>query len=232
MEYGEFAHAAYENNIDVNGYKLDVDMSDKYSKVYYNKNEVVLTIRGTASLSDLLPDMALIQGILTSTSRYKNEANKLVKIMYKYKGSKFIVVGHSLGGSIATELAKKYKNVTAYVFNTGSSHWTLAYSLADKLKCKINGKYCHKNIHSFRVLGDPVSLLSFGNTTILPNGVNVHGVANFREKMAKDVVEGDILVEDTDKFHKVLENNGSSIITQDDEILEYAPNDKVIFILK
>lgn len=247
-KYGEFAHAAYlkmdDKNIEIPGYTLDKELSDDKSKVYTKEDtkeepkeepkeeEAILAIRGTASLSDVLPDVALIQGILTSTSRYKKEQDKLVRMMHKYKGFKFVVTGHSLGGSIALELAKKYKNVEAYIFNTGASHWSLAYSLADKLKCKISGKYCRKNIHSFRVLGDPISLLSFGNTTVMPNSLNVHSVGNFHEKLAKDAIKGDILVEDTDVYHKVESNNGAEIITEDNEILEYSQGDKIITLNK
>lgn len=231
-KYGIFANAAYENDIEIPGYKLDTYLSGEKAKVYVNDEEAILCLRGTAGLSDISDDYAILNGYLSSTRRYKREEDRLLKMMHKYRGRQFVVVGHSLGASLARELGKKYKKIQVYAYNTGASHWTLADSLIDKLKCRFVDKYCHRNIHSFKVLGDPLSLLSLGDVTILPNGINVHGIANFTEKLAKDAIADDILVEDVDKFHKVLDNDGAAITTTGDEKLEYSQGDKIITLNK
>jgi hypothetical protein len=135
----KLANSSYEKperrpKYDVNyGFKdrgliYDGDASDKYHAVYLDpkNNKVYVSIRGTQlnrgfgeSASDLLDDVAVGVGAPAATRRYKDSEKKYLDLKKKYPDMEIELVSHSLGGSVASELTKKY-GVASHNFNTGS----------------------------------------------------------------------------------------------------------------
>ena len=107
------------------GYKLDTELSSRENKVFYNpySNKMVFSVAGTNPLSarDLATDAYLAflgRAGLIQTSRFKEAETTLNKARQKYKGSKKVLISHSLGSSITQNLAKEGEEIKG--FGTGS----------------------------------------------------------------------------------------------------------------
>ena len=120
-------NASYTPNADLSkyGYQTDAGLSTKETKVFYNpyENKVLYSVKGTNPLSarDIGTDMYLAflgNAGLRQTNRYKEAKSVLEKVRQKYKGSKKVVIGHSLGSKIASNIANPDEQV--YGFGTGS----------------------------------------------------------------------------------------------------------------
>ena len=120
-------NASYTPNADLSkyGYQTDTALSTKENKVFYNpsQNKVLYTVAGTNPLSarDIGTDAYLAflgQAGLRKTNRYKEAKSVLERAREKYKGSKKVLLGHSLASSIISDIAKPEEKV--YGFGTGS----------------------------------------------------------------------------------------------------------------
>jgi len=107
------------------GYNLDTGLSTRETKVFHNpyENKMVFSVAGTNPLSarDIGTDAYLAflgNAGLRQTNRYKEAQAGLEKARQKYKGSKKVVIGHSLGSKIASNIANPDEQV--YGFGTGS----------------------------------------------------------------------------------------------------------------
>ena len=142
---------SYDNknyNKDYGDYKIDNDLTNKKTQVYYNgdKNHVVSVHRGTKDINDWLTDLKLAFGI--KDKRFKEAQNLQNKINEKYSNSNHTILGHSLGSELAKE-ANKYadKSKTELIGLNGP---TLPYDL----------KKDKENVYNIRSTYDPISLLN------------------------------------------------------------------------
>jgi len=143
------------------GYKYDSMLSSKNNKVWVNpkKHKLLYTVAGTDKFSpkDWGTDAYLAFGGLKSTDRYKSADNVLKLAKQKYHGYKTVVAGHSLGSTIAQQIASKGNNDKFYGLDGG---FTMGQKLTD-----------NKNFHNFRTNGDWVSAVGAinPNMTTLSN---------------------------------------------------------------
>jgi len=107
------------------GYKLDPSLSSKETKVFYNplSNKMVYTVAGTNPFSprDIGTDLYLAfagSTGLKQTERYKEAQRILNQAREKYPKAKKVLVGHSLGNTVISELARPEEKV--YGFGKGS----------------------------------------------------------------------------------------------------------------
>jgi hypothetical protein len=107
------------------GYVLDTGLSSRETKVFHNpyENKMIFSVAGTNPLSprDIGTDAYLAfmgNAGLRQTNRYKEAKSVLEKAREKYKGSKKVLVGHSLASTIISDIAKPEEKV--YGFGTGS----------------------------------------------------------------------------------------------------------------
>ena len=110
-----------------NGYNYDSMLSNHNQQVYYNPTDrkLIVNVAGTHNLHDVGTDLYLAAGKLKDTNRYK-EADKIFKeAKQKYRPSKTNVVGHSLGGSIASYISGN--NDKVHTLNSG-------YTIGEKTK--------------------------------------------------------------------------------------------------
>ena len=87
----------------MNGYKLDKELSSSNQQVYYNPEhkKLVVSVAGTHNLRDWGTDIFLGAGKLKDTNRYKEAKSIYDKAKYKYNPLQSTAVGHSLGSSIS-----------------------------------------------------------------------------------------------------------------------------------
>lgn len=111
-----------EEKMKKHNYKLDSQLSNIQTKVFYNPeadNPLLITYRGTKNLiNDVPTDVALAFGQLKHTQRYKDSKHIYHQAKDKYK-SNALLVGHSLGGSLASAVSEP--NDKVITFNKGSA---------------------------------------------------------------------------------------------------------------
>jgi hypothetical protein len=114
VDFHDALKASYGNrdarkNIESKGYKYDTDLSNDNQQIYYNPTtkKMLNTIAGTHKISDWGTDLYLGLGHLQDTNRYKEAAKTLEAAKAKYKPSKTVIAGHSLGSSIGQTLSSK-----------------------------------------------------------------------------------------------------------------------------
>jgi hypothetical protein len=110
-ELGKFVEASYKKKgevQDVNGYKIDNELSTRRNKVYTNdKGEAVVAIAGTDNMKDWSNNLLIPFGLHSETDRYKNSEETLRKTNAKYGKQKVSVIGHSQSGHIVNDLADR-----------------------------------------------------------------------------------------------------------------------------
>ncbi len=160
-----------------NGYNYDSMLSNHNQQVYYNPNDrkLIVNVSGTHNLSDWGTDLYLASGRLKDTNRYKEADRAFKEAKLKYRPSKTNVVGHSLGGSIASYIAGN--NDKVHTLNSG-------YTIGQKTK---------KNRNEYQVGGDAVSLFgsnqkhthlisgNYKNSGLIPlDLLNAHSISNIK----------------------------------------------------
>jgi hypothetical protein len=162
--------------------------------------KIFVSIRGTdlstikSAIEDLGTDLALSIGQLKHTPRFRRDDRELQKLIAKYGKDNITITGHSLGGKLAVDLARKY-DIEAHAFNEGASpleameEFGGESSIISDLKSKKKQKD-HSNINRYFVSNDPVSISGLvGNSTgahdtenlnvIAQSGSNAHSLDNF-----------------------------------------------------
>jgi len=138
-------------------YVLDEKLSSGNQKVFFNPitKKLLVAIAGTHNLKDVITDVRLGLGQIKDTTRYKEAKKILEKARKRYPSASesIDIVGHSLGGQIASRVSKNKDKVITY--GKGS---TL-------------GETVRSNEKSYRVKGDLLSSLARDTITI-PKEVN------------------------------------------------------------
>ena len=154
----DILHNSYSqdpNALTKNGFNYDSDLSNDNQQVYYNpkQNKLLYSIAGTHNLNDIGTDIYLGLGKIKDTNRYKSADDTLAKAKQKYNPANTTLVGHSLGGNIASKIGKPEDKI--FTFNKGST---------------INEKVIPQE-KSYRSNGDLVSIFNStnNNTTTLKN---------------------------------------------------------------
>lgn len=102
--------------LEKDGYVYDHELSNHNQQVYYNpeKKKLITSVAGTHNWSDVGTDIYLAAGKLKKTNRYKEAHSTLRKAKAKYNPSESSVVGHSLGGAIASRIGQKEDKIITY----------------------------------------------------------------------------------------------------------------------
>ncbi len=92
-----------------NGFSADVYMNRE-------KNTVIIAFRGTEFFT--IKDWAYANLSILGKNQYTSAMKLLKRMKSKYRGYKFISVGHSLGGGLALHTSVCWSDVDAVTFNT------------------------------------------------------------------------------------------------------------------
>jgi len=158
------------------GYRIDRDLTNNNVLTAYNpfNNKVITVVNGTNPLSpsDLWTDLRLASGNLKGSDRYREAESVYLKAKKKYEAP-VTIVGHSLGGAIATNMV--LPSDRAIVYGAANSPFT-------KKK---------ENLYSYRTSGDPFSAFDATARTMdnpernpikLLNPIQPHNVSNIADK--------------------------------------------------
>ena len=196
--YARMAEATYyqRSTPDIGGYILDASRSNDRVKVYKRPGEVVFAVRGTeiTDVKDLVADVGVFFNTLKMDRTYQFVKSQLQNLIASgLKGDKLILTGHSLGGSICTELLMEFPDdVSAvHIYNSGIGYKRFAQNLKDALKCKINSssRECQiyetmkRKLNVYITGKDPISMLGVstpGTVHYVPStSANWHSITNF-----------------------------------------------------
>jgi len=95
-----------KNNL--NGYKLDDELSNHNHQVYYHpeKKKLLYNVTGTHNAEDIIDDIRLATGFgFKKTKRYNEEKETLKRSKQKYGTDNAILTGHSLGGAYTSYIS-------------------------------------------------------------------------------------------------------------------------------
>lgn len=140
------------------GYRLDEDLSNHNQTIGYNptQKKLLQSTAGSHNLKDwgLDGNASILFGRLgkgyKNTTRYKEAERTLYNAREKYKDrSSTVLTGHSQGGTVTSYLPMD-NTTKGFALNAG---FTIGQKVTNR-----NGKLKH-----YRLLGDPVSILSSGS---------------------------------------------------------------------
>ena len=190
QELAKLSDASYkEFNATKRGYlkqankhlRLDASLTNKYITVGRDirNNNIYISHRGTKAndFGDLSADLAILTGTEKTHSRFTEAQKHLDKVRAKYPDANIILASHSLGGTIARNLAYNNEGIEAHIFNPGSS----IGHVQDSKKWKENEN--RSRIVTYHVGGDVVSMLGLHGEEelkiIKQNRSNPHSLSNF-----------------------------------------------------
>ncbi len=158
--------------------------------MYVSPDTVALGIRGTdpKNPEDLLSDVHILTSTLKVSRRYREIAARFKQLKKEFPDKKKVIIGHSLGGSLASQLLVDYiDDIHAiYVYNPGAVPSDIVKGLKTRLFAALGVKFYKKlkrKTHLFHVKGDIISFLSrFHAGThkdVKQDSSNPHSVENF-----------------------------------------------------
>lgn len=180
-------------------YKNWTVLSNKDADTFWINREtktIIHSIRGTdiknthnSRNKDILADIALSFGLKKIMSRYRKSENAVKITQREYKpeeGWTYHWTGHSLGASVAGDLALEYGNeeTHAFLFNQGAPSVPISMDYTNLMSHPSIDKKREK-VHNYITVGDVISNSGFFDVTqqniLVPKkeSENVHSISNF-----------------------------------------------------
>lgn len=124
---------------------------DVSTVAYVNNEKLIISFRGTASLDDVVTDLALIQHSERESTRFIQDLTRFDGIVKANPNREIILTAHSLGGAISLFINSERSNVgKVYIINPGINLRNILQSFTNN----------SGNVTILRSANDPVSLLS------------------------------------------------------------------------
>lgn len=161
-------------------WELDEELSSIHFCVYvnYQEKKVIFSVRGTqlSDMSDIAEDVKIIaqdlgQGNFARGSLRLKQAEALFKVIKnKYPNFSYLTASHSLGARTSKELARKYPELQAILFNTGGLDFF--GNVGDYRRQNINDITSGTDIISFGSLVNPSTLVYNPNWRYFSHGID------------------------------------------------------------
>lgn len=133
---------------------IDPQFSDPRRFVMIHNSRCVTVQRGTQiSSEDLLSDAMIVLGAEHLDRNVRRWVEEYPDIVAKYPHLEHYVTGHSLGGTVALHIHKRYPAAKTYAFNPGVARLDV-------------DKAVDPNLEIWVVDGDPLSMAVQGNANV------------------------------------------------------------------
>ena len=167
------------------GFELEEKFNEFEYALYVNheKKTWIIGYRGTevTAVKDYISDVNILLGTQAWNDRFNGSVKVYEDAKKMYPDYHSVVTGHSLGGTIAYFIAKKFIPDRCVGFNPGSSaNPTFAQLIADT---QAEAPWT-RHVFTYHISGDPISSLSFiGYSRSFRkrnlNPMGLHAIANF-----------------------------------------------------
>ncbi|PZM86690.1 MAG: hypothetical protein DLD55_05030 [candidate division SR1 bacterium] len=181
-----FAYLAPEKRpYQIGDFYLEPSYNTLFHCIYLNHKEKICIIayRGTDAKekADLLSDAQIILGVNAIDPRVGGSLQLFDQVRKSHPEYKKWICGHSLGGTLCYIVAKHRKVDYCCTFNPGSAPNKIFILM---LRDTLLKKAWTQKIHTYKIIGDPISLFSYvGETTsfFVPkwNPLELHAMKNF-----------------------------------------------------
>lgn len=181
INYALLSSSAYSPQKEVRGYKILQKYSSPDRVVYeHQSGHKIIAFRGTdpTNLRDVSTDLLLATGSEALSHRFHKAEMITQELVQKYGKENVSVTGHSLGGSQAMHVSKKF-GVVGHAYNP---HTTLTSALT-------GANYPNVTLHVNE--GDPISAFYPGahfhtvDVRSHGTGLKAHGIENFVQTQPK-----------------------------------------------
>jgi len=159
-KYALVSKATYDNDLNLDGYIVDTDLSNRRTLVAVNENDkhVIVGYRGTniKNHGDNLYNTLIGIGAEKQTKEYKRNKRATQRTINKYEGYNIETTGHSRGALDAYNIGQDLK-LHSHVFNPPSRIETSLITAIGNFLVNRND-----NSNIYFVKGDPVGWLGRG----------------------------------------------------------------------
>jgi hypothetical protein len=140
----EMVNEAYDKKAKKEIDSFDLVAETNTLKFYKKNNVIVVSVRGTANVSDLLADLSSIVKMVDKSNRYKQDENDIKEFQKNYPQSEYIYffVGHSLAGMLIDLFLKNKLGEAGFSYNpaildySNDNHYRI-YSSSDEILYKL-----------------------------------------------------------------------------------------------
>lgn len=169
----------------IGDFYLEPSYNDLFHCIYLNHSQKVCIIgyRGTDTKekSDLLSDAQIILGVNAIDPRVSGSLKLFDQVRKSHPDYQKRICGHSLGGTLCYIVAKHRRVDYCCTFNPGSAPNKIFILM---LKDTLLKKDRTQKIHTYKIIGDPISLCSYVGKTVsffVPhwNPLKLHAMENF-----------------------------------------------------
>ena len=175
---------AYKNNLlrtnEIGNFKLVPELSTNQMAVYRNlKNKtIIISVRGTSNLKDLLTDLSLSIESIT-TNQFDKLNRNINQVKSQHPDFKFIYTGHSLGATKILDYVSKFGGngvvFNSYIPQLDRHSITLLTSTPNVIKYSILGDIFSNNIFSLKKADTNAKLLTINKVGL----INKHSINSF-----------------------------------------------------
>jgi hypothetical protein len=219
-DYFEATKSSYNKKAtkDINGYVNIYDGSTM--DIFKNdaKKEIIIAMRGTASIKDIITDLNFISNTLIYTARYKDDKKVIDKYIKLYSPEiySYYITGHSLGGGLSAALMREYPFIKeGVVYNSATQpidlikqNPDLTYLYIDKDPLyKTTGRFIsNKKVYPYQ------KRLNGLSSFIIPDMIQAHKLNQFEKLYAgnipDNIIDKDLYIEAKKEADKVYKSHG------------------------
>ena len=219
-DYFEATKSSYNKKAtkNINGYLNIYDGSTM--DIFKNdaKKEIIIAMRGTASLKDIITDLNFISNTLIYTARYKDDKKVIDKYIKLYSPEvyNYYITGHSLGGGLSSALMREYPFIKAgIVYNSATQPIDLINQNPDLTYLYINKDPLYKTTGRFisnKVVYPYQKNLNGFSSKLTPDFIQAHKLNQFEKLYAgnipDNIIDKDLYMEAKNKADKIYKSHG------------------------
>jgi hypothetical protein len=219
-DYFEATKSSYNKKAteNINGYLNIYDGGTMDIFKNETKKEIIIAMRGTASLKDIITDLNFVSNTLTYTARYKDDKKVIDKYVKLYSPDvySYYITGHSLGGGLSSALMREYPFIKeGVVYNSATQPIDLIKQNPDLTYLYIDKDPLYRTTGRFitnKVVYPYQKNLNGFSSKLIPDFIQAHKLNQFEKLYAgnipDNIIDDDLYVQAREKADKIYKSHG------------------------